>query len=186
MKKILFTLTMGLTFITALVNCSYGQNSRNNIESNARKNFMPSIRSLARLANPDLSGASILSRNEINIWAVRDFLDRFDKVENVLWFSTPKGGFEAYFVQDGYGNRVVYDKKGGWQISLINYSEDRLPRDIRKAIKTIYYDFDIFLVEEVNTIEGVEYVVYLEDKSNVRLVKMNRAGELEVLQDLNM
>jgi hypothetical protein len=155
------------------------------IESNVKKNFIPSIRNLATLENPDLTGTYILNRNEINIWAVRDFLDRFDKVDNALWFSTPKGGFEAYFVQDGYGDRVIYDKKGGWQLSLINYDEGNLPRDIRTEVKSIYFDFDIILVEEVHTIEGVKYIVYLEDKSSIRVVKVNKEGEMDVLQDLN-
>lgn len=185
MKKILFALIMGFTFIAAPSNCAYAQNSKKAIESNFKKNYMPSIRNLATLENPDLSGAYILNRNEINIWAVRDFLDRFDKIENVFWFSGPKGGFEAYFVQDGYGDRVIYDKKGGWRSSLINYDEDKLPRDIRAEVKSTYFDFDIILVEEVHTIEGIEYIVYLEDKSNIRLVKVNKQGEMEVLQDLN-
>jgi len=185
MKKILFALIMGFTFIAAPSNCAYAQNSKKAIESNFKKNYMPSIRNLATLENPDLSGAYILNRNEINIWAVRDFLDRFDKIENVFWFSGPKGGYEAYFVQDGYGDRVIYDKKGGWQSSLINYDEDKLPRDIRAEVKSTYFDFDIILVEEVHTIEGIEYIVYLEDKSNIRLVKVNKQGEMEVLQDLN-
>jgi hypothetical protein len=185
MKKILFALIMGFTFIAAPSNCAYAQNSKKAIESNFKKNYMPSIRNLATLENPDLSGAYILNRNEINIWAVRDFLDRFDKIENVFWFSGPKGGYEAYFVQDGYGDRVIYDKKGGWQSSLINYDEDKLPRDIRAEVKSTYFDFDIILVEEVHTIEGIEYIVYLEDKSNIRLVKVNKQGEMQVLQDLN-
>jgi hypothetical protein len=40
-------------------------------------------------------------------------------------------------------------------------------------------------VEEVNTNEGVEYIVYLEDKSMIRLVRVGREGEMEVFQDLN-
>jgi hypothetical protein len=185
MKKILFALTVGFTFITVLSKCVYAQNSKKVIDPNVKKNFIPSIRNLANLANPNLSGAHILNRNEINIWAVRDFLDRFDKVDNVLWFSSNKDGFEAYFVQDGYGNRVIYDRKGDWQFSLINYTKDKLPRDIRMVVQSIYFDFDITLVEEVQTIEGVEYIVYLEDKSNIIIVNVNKKGQMEVLHDLN-
>jgi hypothetical protein len=185
MKKILSALSMGFSFILALSNCSFAQNYNKGIESGDKKNFIPSIRHLATLQNPDLTGTYILRRNEINIWAVRDFLDRFDKVDNALWFPTSKGGFEAYFVQDGYGNRVIYDKNGGWQQSLINYDEDKLPRDIRTEIKSVYFDFKITLVEEVQTNEGVEYIVSLEDQSNIMVLKLSSRGEMEVLQDLN-
>ena len=185
MKKILFALIIGFTFIVALSNCSFAQNSNKGIESKFKKDLIPSIRNLAILENPDLMGTYILKRSEINIWAVTDFMDRFDKIDNAIWFSTPKGGFEAYFVQDGYGDRVMYDKKGGWQLSLMNYNEDKLPRDIRTVVKSVYFDFEIILVEEVHTIEGVEYIVYLEDKSNIMLVKVNKEGDMELFQDLD-
>jgi hypothetical protein len=185
MKKILFALTIGFVCIAALNDCVNAQNSKKDVESNVEKSFMPSIRNLAKLENPDLTGTYILNRNEINIWAARDFLVRFEKIDNAVWFPTSKGGFEAYFIQDGYGNRVIYDKKGGWQLSLINYNEDKLPRDIRTAVKSIYFDFDIVLIEEVQTIEGVEYIVYLEDKSSIKIVKVDKEGVVEVLQDLN-
>jgi len=185
MKKILFALTLGFSFITAPGNFAFSQNSKKVIEPNLRQNFMPSIRNLGMLKNPDLTGVYILNRNEINIWAVRDFLDRFDKVDNDIWFLTAKGGFEAYFIQDGYGERVIYDKYGGWQSSLISYREDKLPRDIRTEVKSTYFDMDISMVEEVQTIEGVEYVINLEDKSNIKVIKVNKEGVMEVLQDLN-
>jgi hypothetical protein len=185
MKKALFASAIGFTFFTALFNCVYAQDSKKSVEPSVEKNFMPSIRKLAKLGNPDLTGANILNRNEINIWAVRDFLDRFDKVDNALWFSDPKGGFEAYFIQDGYGERVRYDKSGGWQVSLLNYDESKLPRDIRTEVKSAYFDMAITLVEEVQTIEGVEYIIYLEDKSNIRIVKVDKEGVMDVLQDLN-
>jgi hypothetical protein len=185
MKKILFAFTISFVFLEAPSSCLYAQNSKKVIESGIRKNFMSSMRGLAALENLDLADAYILNRNEINISAVRDFLDRFDKVDNAVWFSVSKGGYEAYFVQDGYGNRVIYDRKGGWILSLINYNEDKLPSDIRNAVKSIYFDFDIILVEEVQTIEGVLYIVYLEDNLNIRLVKVSKEGEMEVLQDLN-
>jgi hypothetical protein len=185
MKKILFALTVGFSFITAPGNLAFAQNSKKLIEPGLRKNYLPSLRNLGMLKNTDLTGTCVLNRNEINIWAVRDFLDRFDKVENAIWFLTAKGGFEAYFIQDGFGERVIYDKYGGWQSSLINYKEDKLPRDIRTEVKSTYFDMDITLVEEVQTIEGVEYVINLEDKSNIRVVKVNKEGIMEVLQDLN-
>ncbi len=184
MKKAYFSLTLAICCAIVFSIHVDAQNGGNSFEPNFRKNFMPSVRNLASLANPDLSGARLLNRNEINIWAVRDFLERFEKVENALWFATPKGGFEVYFVQDGYGERVIYDKSGGWQMSLITYNEDKLARDIRAEVKSTYYDFQIVMVEEVRTNEGYEYIIYLEDKSGFRIVKVSKEGEMELLQDL--
>jgi hypothetical protein len=183
MKKIPRVLTTIFAFMMAFNNFVYAQNSMKFTEQGF-KNLMPSAHSLAILMNPDLAGTYLLSRNEINIRAMRDFLDRFDKVDNALWFLGSDGGFEAYFLQDGYGNRVVYDKKGGWLQSLIMYGEDKLPRDIRRDVRSVYFDFDIFLVEEVQTHEGVEYIVYLEDKLKYLLVKVDKEGAMDILEDL--
>jgi hypothetical protein len=186
MKKTIFVLTMGFTFfILTPSNYILAQNSKKDFGPDLKKNFMPSLHSLAMLQNPDLTGAQILARNEINIWVVRDFLNRFEKVENVLWFAIPKGGYEAYFVQDGFGERVLYDKSGGWQSSLLTYNEDKCDRDIRAAVKSIFFDYDIILIRELQTAEGVEHFFYLEDKSGVRIVRLNKEGEVDTMQEFN-
>jgi hypothetical protein len=185
MKEILFALILGFTFVPAPGGGICAQNSRKVIEFNVRKNFIPSIRNLAALVDPGLSATYMLGRNEINLRALRDFMNRYDQEDHVFWFSTPDGGFESYFIRDGYGDRVIYDRKGNWLFSLINYGEDKLPRNIRSTVKSVYFDFKIILVEEIQRTEGIEYIVSLEDQSNIRVVKVNREGELEVLQELD-
>jgi hypothetical protein len=180
MKKILFAFAIGFAFSIAAGNNINAQNSQKNIEPDKKLNFMPSIHNLGMLQNHDLTGVILLNRNEINISAVRDFVNRFDEVENALWFAIPKGGYEAYFVQDGYGDRVIYDKSGGWEMSLIIYDEDKCPRDIRAAIKSSFFDFNIILVEEVHNREGIDFIFYLRDKSIIQIVSV-KENEVEVL-----
>ena len=181
MKKTLLALALGFTFNIVAGDHTYAQNSQQNIESESKMNFMQSIHNLSMLQNHDLTGANLLTRNEINIWAVRDFVNRFNEVENVLWFGIPKGGYEAYFVRDGYGDRIIYDKSGGWQQSLITYDEGKCPRDIRAAVKSLFFDFDIILVEEVDNREGAEFIFYLQDKSSIQIVRVTKENEVEVL-----
>jgi hypothetical protein len=185
MKKALIALVIGFTFSTMSGAYIYAQNSQKNMEPDSKWNFMPSIHNLSMLQNHDLTGVNLLSRNEINISAVRDFLNRFDEVENVLWFAIPKGGYEAYFVRDGYGDRVIYDKSGGWEMSLITYDEYKCPRDIRAAVKSLFFDFDIILVKELRNREGVEFIFYLQDKSSIRIVGVYHENEVEILQEFD-
>ena len=186
MKEILFALILvGFTFIPAPGGCVYAQNSKKDIEPIVNRNFIPSVRYLAGLLNPDLTTTYMLGRNEINLRALRDFMSRFEEVDHAFWFSMPNGGFESYFVRDGYGDRVLYDIKGNWLYSLINYSEDKLARNIRSTVKSAYFDFNIVLVEEVQRTEGIEYIITMEDRNEILVVKMNREGDLEVLQELN-
>ncbi len=91
--------------------------------------------------------------------AIKDFQTRFADANNAKWFSD-ENGFVSYFVKDGYGNRVFYDKKGHWQYSLIFYGEDKLPRDVRAAVKSTYFDLSITLVEEVQTTERQSYISF--------------------------
>ena len=151
MKEILFGLFFAFAFNIAAGDYTFAQNSQKNADPERQLNFMATIHNLSILQNHDLTGVTLLTRNEINIWVVRDFVNRFEEVENVLWFAVPKGGYEAYFVQDGYGDRVIYDKSGGWQQSLITYNEDICPRDIRAAIKSLFFDFDIFSLPPTQT-----------------------------------
>lgn len=185
MKKILFALSLAIVFSIVAGSHSYSQSSQKNIEFDRKLNFMPSVYNLSMLQNHDLTGVNLLARNEINIWAVRDFVIRFDKVENVLWFAVPKGGFEAYFIQDGYGDRIIYDKSGGWIQSLLNYDEDKCPRDIRAAVKSLFFDFDIILIEQLDNREGTEFIFYLQDKSTIRIVRVSNENLVEVLQEFD-
>jgi hypothetical protein len=183
MKKTLIALSFGFTSILALGNCVHAQNSVSPVAFNDSKNFKTSIRNLAALESPAFMGTYIPDANTINAKAVKDFNVRFNHSSNAMWFSD-RNGFVSYFVQNGYGNRAYYDKKGRWQYSLIFYGEDKLPRDIRTIVRSTYFDLAITLVEEVQTTEGMVYIVHLEDKSSIKLVKVNKEGEMETMQDL--
>jgi hypothetical protein len=112
-------------------------------------------------------------------------MSRFGQEDHASWFYTPDGGFESYFVHDGYGNRVIYDQKGNWLFSLIVYREAKLPRNIRNQVKSTYFDFDIVVAEELQMYEGIEYIITLKNQSEIMTVRVDRQGDLEVLQELN-
>jgi hypothetical protein len=182
MKRILITLSLGIASIAALSNGAYAQNSEHPVAFND-VNFKSSVRNLAFLESPAFMGTYIPDATKVNTKAIKDFQARFNTANNNMWFED-KAGFVSYFVQNGYGDRAFYDKKGHWEYSLIFYGEDRLPHDIRAAVKSVYYDFAITLVEEVQTPDALVYVVHLEDKSNLKIVKINRDGEMQTMQEL--
>ena len=184
MKKFLFALSFGFTSLAAISNCAYAQNTAQPVAFNDSKNFKSTIRNMAALESPADMGTYIPDAKEINAKAIKDFNARFNGVNNAMWFSD-RNGFTSYFVKDGFGNRAFYDKKGHWQYSLIFYSEDKLPRDVRAAVKSTYFDMAITLVEEVQTTDGKVYILHLEDKANIKILKVNDMGEYEILQDLS-
>ena len=70
-------------------------------------------------------------------------------------------------------------------MSVITYRENSLPAEIRSAVKSVHFDFDIVLVEEISTNEGMEYIVFLENRSSIRLVRITPKGEIENVQELD-
>jgi hypothetical protein len=183
MKKILFALTIGFTSISAISSCAFAQYAENPIAFNDAKIFRSSIRNMAALETPAYLGTYIADAKNINTKAVKDFQVRFNEASNAKWFSDASG-FVSYFTVNGFGNRAFYDKKGRWQYSLIFYGEDKLPKDIRGIAKSTYYDLTITMVEEVQTPAGNAYFLHMEDKSNIRIVKLNSEGEMVTVQEL--
>jgi len=183
MKKVLFALSIGFTSIAALHNGAYAQNSENPVAFNDTKHFRSSIRNVAALESLAYMGTYIPDAKTINAKAIKDFQTRYAGAENAMWFSD-KNGFVSYFVKDGFGDRVFYDKKGHWEYSLLFFNEDKLPHDVRAAVKSTYYDLNITMVEEVQTPDSRVFICHLEDKATIKILKVNDEGEMEILQDL--
>ena len=184
MKKFISAFCMGIASIATPSDGVCAQSSDNHIAFDSTKNFLPSVRKLAAYGNGSYMGEFIPATKSINARAFDDFRIRFKNVDNAMWFVDSKGGFTSYFVQGGYGSRVLYDKKGRWLYSLINYGEDKLPREVRAAVKSVYYDMTISVVEEIRSNENTQYIISLEDKSNIKVIRVNEQGEMKILQEL--
>jgi len=184
MKKILITLIIG--FMSSIVPNSFAlaQHADGRVAFIQIKNFNPSIGNLAALEGFSFMGTYVPDTKNINSKAIKDFEERYNNIKNAMWFSD-KNGFESYFVQNGFGNRAFYSKKGHWLYSLILHTEHELPSSVRASIKSIYFDFAITLVEEVQTNYGGIYIVNLEDKSDIKILKVNDLGEINILLEIN-
>ena len=116
--------------------------------------------------------------------AVRNFINTYKNVTDVSW-SEVKDGFAARFNSDDIRNTVFYDKKGSWVSSIKLYHEEKMPRDIRHIVKSTYYDYNIIYTQEIETPdsnEGPTYIICLDDKSNIKLVRVH-AGEMSVWKE---
>lgn len=125
----------------------------------------------------------VADMSSVNKKAASDFKERFGNPEGTRWISD-KDGFTSYFKADGFANKVCYDKKGNWMYSIVLYNESKLPKDVRASVKSVYYDMAITLVKEIQTVKGNGYVITLEDKTSIRIVKVNDAGEMETVQEI--
>ena len=106
--------------------------------------------------------------------AVRDFAKRYKNVTGVTWMEL-KDNLSASFISNGVSNIIYYNAKGKWQGSLRRYRDDKLPFEVRDIINSKFHDYSIFGVEEMEKIDSrgtPTYIIHLEDKNNVKLVRI--------------
>ena len=64
----------------------------------------------------------------------------------------------------------MYDKKGNWLYTIINYQEDDLPKDVKNLVNDMFKGFSISLVQELSQGDITCYKVFLENCRNVEHV----------------
>lgn len=109
-----------------------------------------------------------------NTRAVRNFKKTYNNAEQPKWLRF-KDGYTAIFTRDGIRYRVDYDKRGFWNGTQKDYTEDKLPRDIRARVKSVYYDYTIFWVNEVTLPEvltGPVYFIHIEDAKSFKNISV--------------
>ena len=148
-----------------------------------RNDFSESILYWSALESRTASGNFLPDVKAVKARALTDFQIRFHDVSGVQWFSD-RNGYTSYFMKDGYNDRAFYSKNGHWLFSVLFRTEDKLPEDTRAAIKSVYYDWNITVIEEVQSADGKGYLVYLEDKTNIRILKVSRDNDIEIMMEM--
>ena len=149
--------------------------SRVNLSATQSVNTSATASSGATLAN-----AAAVST--ISVRAIKDFRSRFTKVADEQWSQIDRG-FCAYCTKDGIKTRVYYDLRGHWQASLKYCDESQLPHFIRDVVKRTYYDFAITFVNIIEVPDHKVYLVHLEDKKTLKIVRVNEEGEMDVMNE---
>jgi hypothetical protein len=105
--------------------------------------------------------------NNISTRAIRDFVMNFPEVPNENWFCTPDL-FVAMFTLNDISYRIDYDRKGNWIETFRTYNETNMPSDLRQNVKGSYYDYNIYLVQEIiQPFHPTIYIVHLDGKKKL-------------------
>jgi hypothetical protein len=134
---------------------------------------------------PDIPLKFRLKEYQVNIRAVRDFKKRNPEVSDAIWTGSDKG-FNARFLEDEAYTTITYSQAGRWKQSMKRYSEPRLPKEIRSRVKSIYYDYAILMVSEMQwdlTQEPV-YYVHMQSGYNYKIVAV--ASEITEVQSFQL
>ena len=117
--------------------------------------------------------------NSIHPKLMKSFLKQFSGVQAVMWDKT-KWGYIGKFNLDSIQYIVTYANTGTCLHMIKKYPEKYLPLSVRERIKSIYYDFDILWIDEVDISnqENEEKVVYM-----VLLQRSNELKKVRVTED---
>ena len=125
-------------------------------------NELAAIAPAANTASPkgDLPAVYVKAR------VMNAFTQLFNSPQDVQW-NLSDNHYLATFKNDGQVCRALFDAHGGFLYSMKYGTQDNLPRDIYRMIKSTYIDFAITLVTEVNTPEQQAWIVNLQDKNEL-------------------
>ncbi len=180
MKKYLFALVAGLIPALATTTQAYAQNlNKNFLFDNDLAVFSsnnPPGKTGVITATLDLAG--------ISTKAIKNFTKNYAVATDAKWSNTLEG-YRAKFTSNSITQLVYYNHKGNWTGSLKNYSEAQLNKNVRDIIKRIYYDFDISLVQEIETIASYStpaYLVHIENADNYKMLIISD-GDMQVYEE---
>ena len=98
--------------------------------------------------------------------------------------SRSEKGYVVHSVIDGRKSMTAYDKKGKWVYTIQQYSIDDLDKSLKDRIRSVYYDYDVTIIQKVEQ-PGMDvvYVVHLENEKSIKIVRLTN-DEMETIQDL--
>jgi len=121
--------------------------------------------------------------NDLNSTSIRHFLNTYGNNRGETWNSNA-GGFRASFRSENILYLVDYDKTGNWSGTTRIYNETKLPRDIRRIVKSTYYDYAIKSVSEVTAAQKLMYFVKIQDSVTLKTVRV-MDGDMQVIEEFN-
>jgi hypothetical protein len=163
MKKLI--MATGLT-VVALTGCAYSQQGHTVATANVKSSYKPGNQYL----------------NDVNIRAMRDFVSRYGDVTDAAWHRS-NDSYIAVFYKDSIQHRVIYSNRGDLNYIMKYYEESRMPRNIRAQVKSTYYDYKIYVIQEIEVPEHpTVYIVNLQGETDWKKVKLCQ-GEMELMEE---
>ena len=163
MKKLL--IATGISFVV-LSGCAYSQQSGHTLAAANVKTLRPKNQYL----------------NDVNVRAMRDFVSRYGDEPDAVWHQS-NGSFVVVFNRDSVQYRVIYTGRGDLSYIMKYYEENRMARNIRAQIKSTYYDYKIYIIQEIESPDHpIVYIVNLQGDTEWKKVKLCQ-GEMEVMEE---
>jgi hypothetical protein len=163
MKKLL--IATGISFVV-LSGCAYSQQSGHTLAAANVKTLRPKNQFL----------------NDVNMRAMRDFVNRYGDASDAVWHQS-NDSYVAVFFRDSIQYRVIYSNRGDLSYVMKYYEENRMARNVRAVVKSTYYDYKIYIIQEIERPDHpTVYIVNLQNDTEWKKVKLCQ-GEMEVMEE---
>jgi hypothetical protein len=174
MKKSTFPISVALLFCLAFASRIQAENIRGAYPKS--------------ISNSSITRTDDLISGRYSFWAatgervVKNFLKYYPGATKVQWAALQDNSSECHFFLNGMQNRALFAKNGSWIFTITTYGESNLDAEVRRIVRSEYYDYSITCVNEISTPENPK--VYLISVQDARTIKMLRVqdGEMELLQ----
>ena len=174
MKKQMLLKLSGLLPAIAVFTSLHAQSFRSSMQFHLNESSFNEAMALPVFINGDKTV-------HINTRALKDFTANFKKADKVDWLEV-KDGYVARFEINGMKTKAYYDQKGRWSATVYTYDQFKLPQDVRRMVRSNYFDFDIYLVNEVNLGNKIIYLVKIQDQQTLKTIRVTD-GEMDVYED---
>jgi hypothetical protein len=118
---------------------------------------------------------------KVNIKAVRDFMKTYNNISNEKW-KILEDGYVVSFADNLKIKKIFYDKKGSFLYTVDYYPETELPKDVRGAVKSLYHDYSIAIIREINFDKRNQtpiYIIHVKKDSSFKTVRFSEGKILE-------
>ncbi len=126
-----------------------------------------------------ITGADV----KVNEKILTEFSRFFANAENVRWYDDVYKKFVVKFFMDDQNHQVLLTKKGNLVYHISYGSEKHLPAEVRKMIKSEYYDYRITLAIKVEEDNRTIWVVNMEDDKSLIIARVED-GVMEEVRNL--
>lgn len=168
--KIILSL-VGCMLFLMITNFSFSQATINNKDLN--KTVAMSVSHDREIHNSDNSSVTINKKIQ------KSFTGYFAGITGQKW-SMAGNNFHTSFYTNGIPSSALFDKHGDLIYAITYLQENEMSSDIRKIVKSEYYDYMITLAIEVKQNERDIWIVNMKNDSTHITVRLED-GEIELV-----
>ena len=93
-------------------------------------------------------------------------------------------GYLAEYTEGAVHAQYRYDAKGNRLFCILTYTQKEMPQDVRRLVRSTYYDYTIGWVKEIHEADVTCYLVHVEDSTAWKDLVV-RDGEMTVWHEFN-